>query len=485
MLYRAPTQIFRDQSIRFITDYRQRIAQHQRDISSGVSLHRSSESPVEFQKVTSLSVQINQLELEQQARAGIEAKLNTSVTQLQEANGLMTRAKTLAQQGIQAFDAGEREALAVEVDGLLDSLQQIAKAKFAGAHLYSGVKSDQPPFEFRDPSVAGGTLVTDYLGGEIPGRGLVGSALGVEVLYVGEDVFSNAQRQSLVVGGTTGLQAGAGTDSLVGRANVLVSHTSTQYAAGSGIQPGASSVNQDTLLGDWGTHQLTLVDQSGTGNFGTVQLNDGDPINWTLSDNDLEITDALGRRLWVDTSSITPGFNGTVDLQSEGTLSVDGGATTVPIDFSDSQWLTDSTSGGQTHLDSRQVEQTGIAHLEFPGTTNAFQALYELSLDLRNARSQDSEGYAAALDRRIADLDRLSDHLLETVGRQSATLQTLSQLGDRMANLQLEAETQLSNLAATDVPATVLQLQNDQSLLEYTYSVTAAINTTSIIDFLT
>ena len=70
------------------------------------------------------------------------------------------------------------------------------------------------------------------------------------------------------------------------------------------------------------------------------------------------------------------------------------------------------------------------------------------------------------------------------MGRQSASLKTLDELDFRIQDLTLEVETQLNNLQTTDISDAVLRLQNDQSLLEYTYAVTAQIASTSLIDFL-
>jgi len=60
----------------------------------------------------------------------------------------------------------------------------------------------------------------------------------------------------------------------------------------------------------------------------------------------------------------------------------------------------------------------------------------------------------------------------------------LEELEYRIEDIELEVETQLSNVKSTDIPETVLRLQNEQSLLEFTYSVTAQITSTSLLNFL-
>ncbi len=279
-------------------------------------------------------------------------------------------------------------------------------------------------------------------------------------------------------------KSGVGTDNMVGRATLQVRHTTTTYFGTSGIAPGASSADLDTLLGPAGQNQLVVQDRSGTGDSGTISLNGGPAIFWSRSDTDLRVRGNNGAEMFVDMSAITPGFIGPVDLESNGTLSVDGGQSQVAIDFSANQTVVDSITGKQTHLDTSELRLVGDDFLEFPGTSNAFQVLYELTLDLRNTRGLDNVQRAAALDRRVGELDHLADHLLEVMGRQAASLKTLDELEFRVQDLQLEVETQLNNLQATDISDAVLRLQNDQSLLEYTYAVTSQIASTSLIDFL-
>ena len=105
----------------------------------------------------------------------------------------------------------------------------------------------------------------------------------------------------------------------------------------------------------------------------------------------------------------------------------------------------------------------GDDYLEFPGTSDAFQIVYELVQDLRNTRDLDGEQLAATLDRRLGELSNMSDHVLNVMGQQSASLQTLRQLEFRIQDLQLETETQLNNIQSTDIAETVLRLQNDQA----------------------
>ena len=67
--------------------------------------------------------------------------------------------------------------------------------------------------------------------------------------------------------------------------------------------------------------------------------------------------------------------------------------------------------------------------------------------------------------------------------RQSASLQSLDELSNRVGDLQLQTEIQINELQATDLPEAVLNLQNQQTLLEFTYSVAARVASTSLLNF--
>jgi flagellin-like hook-associated protein FlgL len=484
MNFRVTSFASSNQALKYSSQYSAKILKFQEQISSGIRLHRPSDDPISFRQASSYSIRLQELQTQSYSIVDSETKLNTSVSQLQAAHDLIVRAKTLAQQGIQTASQSEQTALAVEIDGLLVSLQEITKTQSAGSYLYSGARTNQVPFDFGNPAVDGGTLNVRYLGSSENSRAYIGDAISVDTFFAGDGIFGDPHRDDTLIYGSSGTKIGTGTDNMVGRATLQVRHTATTFFGSSGVVAGASSAEFDTLLGPAGRNQLVVQDRSGTGNSGTITLNGGPPILWSSSDTDLRVPGNNGEEIFVDMSAITPGFIGTVDFESNGTLSIDGGLTTTAIDFSASQTVLDSTTGKQTHLDTRELRKVGNDFLEFPGTSDAFQVLYELTLDLRNTRGLDNVQRAAALDRRVGELDHLADHVLEVMGRQSASLKTLNELDFRVQDLQLEVETQLNNLQATDISEAVLRLQNDQSLLQYTYAVTSQIASTSLIDFL-
>lgn len=485
MNFRVTSFASSNQALRFASQYSSNILNYQRQISSGVKIHRPSDDPVSFRQISTLSVRFQELKSEVFTITDSETKINASVSQLQDSHDLIVRARTLAQQGVQATSQSERNALAAEMEGLFVSLKDITQTKTAGSYLYAGAKTDQVPYEFNEPNSTGGTLNVEYLGSPNNSRAYIGDAISVDTFYAGEKIFSNSDRQPTLMIGDTGAKVGqTGTDNMVGRTMLQVRHSTTTYSGTSGISPGSSSAEKDTLIGQTGTHHIQITDTSGTGDSGTISLNNGTSFNWTKADTNLQITGNNGGKMFVDMSAIAPGFDGVVDFASSGTLSVDGGLSQTAIDFSASQIVVDSTTETQVHIDSSEIHMAGDEIMEFPGTSDLFQVFYELTQDLRNSRGLGNKEQAESLDRRLGELNQLGDHVLGVMGQQSASLQTLDELDFRIKDLQLEVETQLSDLQSTDIPNAILRMQNDQSLLEYTYAVTARIASTSLIDFL-
>ena len=484
MTGRVPSFAFAQRAIEFSSLHSATVLRHQEQISSGVRFQRASDEPIAFRQTASLRSRLTELNADRSTIDRSTSILNASVTQVQDVLDIVSSARSLTQQGIQSLDSNERNSLAIEVDGLLDQLQQIGLATFGGRYLYGGTRSEDPPFEFRGPEGTDQRLTVTYNGSNQRSRASVGDSISVNTYYSGLEVFGSRGRSDTFLIGSTGARVGTGTDTINGQATLIVSHDTTSYLGGSGIQPGSSSAADDNIIGAAGAHTLTIVDTSGNGTSGTISLNGAEPIAFTNADTNLEITGSGGQVVFVDATNITAGFNGTVDIVSTGTLSVDGGLTEIPIDHSANQVVVDSETDAAVTIDSTQIRQTGNDHLEFPGTSDAFQVLNALRNDLLNTRGLDSNGVAQSLDRRLGELDAVASNALAILGEQSTSLQTLRSLGERVDDLSFSTETQISEIQSTDIPEAVLRLENSQALLQFTFAVTAEVTSLSLLDFL-
>ncbi|QDV81546.1 hypothetical protein [Planctomycetes bacterium TBK1r] len=481
---RVTSQTFTRNAIHFTSLHSSRLLTAQRQITSGLQFELPSEEPVAYRQVRSLETRYVELQADKTVIGRATSTLNASVSQFQDVSELITLSKNLVQQGIQALDSDERNALATEIDALLAQAKQIGLAKFNENFLYGGTRSNQPPFSFGEPLRENGILEVSYQGSRQRSQTHIGDSISIDTYYDGSKIFGGAGRESTVLVGTTGAKHGGGTDTLIGRATLRVQHDSTSYAGGSGVLAGTNSAAGDTILGPAGAHQLTIVDTSGDGSAGTISLNGAEPVPFSNTETNLRVPGFYGQEVYLDTTSIAAGFNGTVDITSTGTLSVDDGASTIPIDFSSSQLVSDVDSGRFVTIDSSNIRSTGDDSLEFPGTSNLFQILHATAADLRNSRELSSAEYGKALNRRLTELDQAASKVFSVMGEQSTSLQTMQTMEFRVDDLMLSVESNIGEIQATDFPDAVLRLENSQTLLQYTYAVTANLNSLGLLEFL-
>jgi flagellin-like hook-associated protein FlgL len=440
----------------------------QDQLSSGIRIKKSSDDPLAFRNINFIQSQLRHLEDSEYVIQEAEGKLNASVSNLTEFQQLLSSAKRLAQEGVQSLSQEERNALALEAEGLLTRMKDLANSRFNGQY------SQYP----------GRVMEASYGGAENSGESVISPSLSVETLYAGDAIFGPGDRGATIIYGKSGAQIGSGTDTIRGRATLQIRHTLTTYLGASGLTAGTGSPGNDSVIGQVGAHTVKLVDTSGTGVSGTISLNGGPATAWDNTMTNLEVSGANGEKIFVNTTAIAAGFNANVDLTAAGTMSVDGGATTTAISFAGNEILNDSLTGKLVTINSTNILRTGDDYLEFTGTSNAFQVVDELIKDLRGNRALDNAQYGNALARRMGELESMADRVLTAVGLQSTSLEGLEQLKNRNQDLQAESEIRLGDLQNTDFTQAVVELTNEQMLQQFTFMVASQMMNQSLIDFL-
>ncbi len=483
MTIRVTTNYMLLQSLESARKHAFDVSRFQSHLSSGLKLQRPSDDPTGMRALLALRSGGARRTADVANIETVRTSLNVSVTNLQDAQNLFVQAKQIALQAQQATEPAEIEGYVQTIDSLLGRLLAIANAQHDGEYLYGGTRTDQPPFVQTGVSTDVAAPV-QYVGSEARSRAAIGEGRTADRLYTGREVFLATERETPIFVGQTGAAAGSGTSSATGQDELIVRHTATTFAAGSGVQPGAGSATGDTIIGAAGTHLLTITDVSGTGAFGSVSLDGGADVNFTSSDTDLAVTGPFGDVVYLDMSAITPGFSGDVDVTADGTLSVDGGATVAPIDFSTNQAVTDSLTQSVTYIDGSGITRTGADEIDYVGAADAFQVLQNLRRDLLAFNNVPSAEWHAALQRRIGDIDRVHNQFLRVIGEQSVTLQQLDFLQTRSETLRLEGQTAASDLESADVAEAAVRLQQSQLLLQTAYAATVQVMNQSLLDFL-
>ena len=281
----------------------------QNQISSGVRIHRPSDDPRAQQTILNQQASIKRLETQLGSIEHARTYLNQSNVQLLDANSLVVQAKSLALQARQGIDSFEFEAVAIEIDGFLETFDSIANSQFDGRYLFGGVDHGAPPY--------------------------------------------------------TNVQDGP-----------------TTY--------------------------------TGSAHTGFVVLPDEDAL-------------------------------------------------AVFLDGDDVFTFTTTETGAQTDV---------------------FSVIRNLRDELRNAGNVTPTEFGDKIDNIVAELEQASEHLLNTVGEQSVSLQQLDRIQERTEDLQFQAQQLLSDTESTDSAAAIIELQEEQNLLQLTLASTARLFEISVLDYL-
>ena len=284
--------------------------------------------------------------------------------------------------------------------------------------------------------------------------------------------------------GTTGVKSGTGTDTATGTRDLEISHDLTTYSGASGVNSGISSGFGDTIIGQVGMNVLKVTDTSGNGTAGTFSLNGGAVVSFTNADTDILVEGPGGERVYLDASAISAGFDGTVNITSTGSMSIDGGVTTTPITFAASQVVTDSRNGTIVNVDTSAINGTGTDQLEFPGTTDVFNAVRALRGDLLNTRNLPPADRATAFSRRLGDLERVHTHVLDMIGVQSVSLEQIDRLQNRTEELQLSGKIQYSDTVSVDITESIIRLQELTNLQQFTMAAVGQLLTPDLLDYI-
>jgi flagellin-like hook-associated protein FlgL len=198
----------------------------------------------------------------------------------------------------------------------------------------------------------------------------------------------------------------------------------------------------------------------------------------------LVVTGPLGEKVHVNTTGITAGFNGSVDIEAAGSLSLDGGITRTAVSFSTNQQITDPRDGTLVNLDTTAIRHTGTDHVEFPGTSDVFSVLRELRDDILNTRNMPESTRSDSLTRRIGDIERIQDHVLDMVGVQSVSLEQIDRLESRTGDLKLAEKIEYSDTVSADIAEAVLRLKELNNLQQFTMAAVGQLLTPNLLNYI-
>ena len=141
------TKIFNKQSVETFSDLTGQIQKKQEQVASGKELTRPSDDPVRAARV--MIVREQRAQNDQYLR-NIDisyVKLSLTESALEQASNLATRAYEMAILARSETNSAGRNALAIEMKGIRDSIRDIANSSDpSGRSIFGGFKISSPPF---------------------------------------------------------------------------------------------------------------------------------------------------------------------------------------------------------------------------------------------------------------------------------------------------------------------------------------------------
>ena len=484
MSLRVTPQTQRNQTLHRVQETNRKLSELTAEVGSGRRLRVASDHPTDLGVVLSNRVELSRLDVNLQNIRSASSTVEFGVQMLREANGILDKVATTIADAKSGSGTSDQTTI-TRIDQLLQRFLEIANTKQAGRHLFSGSASTTP-YELVAPDGESATQRVVYRGNTDESAVRIGAGLDVATHIPGSQIFGPRIRttgETRSFGGT-GIQTGNDTDSGVGRSELFVRHTTTHFADGSGIAAGLSSPAGDTILGPLGTHELAIVDTSGTGTAGTISLNGGPEVTFTSSDTDLKIADASGAIVYVDTTTISAGFNGAIAVGGDGELVLDGSETPTTIDFSDSQAVMDGTTNRLVHVDTSTVTRVGTEIIDFAASDDIFGTLLAARNDMENAADLDTATRVSLLDRRLENVEDIRENLLQMIGQMSGQAENLSAYEQHTEDMQIQIQSLTSDLEDADAVTAIVQLQAHEHQYNLELALAARISNMSLLNFL-
>lgn len=186
-----------------------RMQKYQEQISTGKKINRPSDDPAGARAV--LDLRAEGLRLDQYTSNIQNAKnsVEFTTTVLRQIADLMTRAQELTVQGVNGTaDQSVRDAVASEINGILESLLQSANSKLSGKYIFTGTETTTTPFTATRNS-AGQISAITYNGNREKIEYLVGPNMKVQVNQPGEEAFIDNKLFDALINVRDSLKSGA------------------------------------------------------------------------------------------------------------------------------------------------------------------------------------------------------------------------------------------------------------------------------------
>ena len=170
-----------------------RLLDIQNKLSSGHNIARPSDDPVVAARVMGLNTGLDQNKQYQKNISDAQAWLQTTDQALDNIGSALQRARQLTMQGINGtLSDTDRQAVAQEIDQLIQNVVDNANTNFGGRYIFGGTMTTEKPFQYTNTGNA--TQIADgiyYYGNQDPLNWEIGQGVQIAVNTVGASTRSD------------------------------------------------------------------------------------------------------------------------------------------------------------------------------------------------------------------------------------------------------------------------------------------------------
>lgn len=361
---------------------------------TGSRINRVSDDPSSAYQVLGLNTQQRSLANYMENISSLSGILEISTAVLDEMTSAISDTKALLTQIISGtYDESGRQIVAEQINDTLEQVVALANKKHLGQYIFGGSNTDSTPYLTQRTN--GEITSITYQGGSLQRDIEVAPGIQSTVHYVGEDIFRSDDRTAPSFLGDTGAAAGTGT----------------------------SSVRGDVWLTVTGS----------AGNY-TLSLDGGTPVTGVDGSNaNLALTDADGRVLYVDTTSI----------------------------------------------DSTGVEMVSVA-----GTYGIFDTLISVRDLLNNERGLSDAQLKQCRDRLADSLDEMTGLLVGITTSIGSKIGFIDDLKNSLDDMKFNTENETFMLQEADIAQVAIDISRREALYQLSLSVTGRLMSMSLLDFI-
>jgi flagellar hook-associated protein 3 FlgL len=163
-------------------------------VSTGKSVNAPSDNPAASADMVANTIETGQVDQYTQNVSGVLSMMQTADSSLGSVVSALTQAVSLGTQGANGTtNSSNQQALAQQVQSILQSVAAQANTSYQGSFLFGGTNSTTTPYTADSSSASGYT----YNGNDDTNSVAVGDQLNVQVNLPGSQIFSNSSNDVL------------------------------------------------------------------------------------------------------------------------------------------------------------------------------------------------------------------------------------------------------------------------------------------------